>query len=79
MNNLSTSANYKGNPPRLTPSYRGTIKSWHGRILPWRGLGRGPVKVPTHLRIDTSIRPSPGAGAFHGNGHSHLECGGRSI
>ncbi|PKI50533.1 hypothetical protein CRG98_029087 [Punica granatum] len=49
-----TSASYRGSSPRPTQSYRDAIRNWHGRALPWRGLGRGPVEVLTHLRIDAS-------------------------
>ncbi|PKH69231.1 hypothetical protein CRG98_050148, partial [Punica granatum] len=76
--NLSISANYRGSSPRPVPNCRDMIRSWHGRTLPWRGPGRGPVEVQIYLRINTSTRPSPGSGAFHGNGHLRHKHGGRS-
>ncbi|OWM66962.1 hypothetical protein CDL15_Pgr022318 [Punica granatum] len=76
--NSSISASFKGSSPKHALSYRDAIRSWHVRTLPWRGPGRGPVEVPTHLRIDTSTRLSPGIGAFRGNCHLSSERDGRS-
>ncbi|OWM85757.1 hypothetical protein CDL15_Pgr023690 [Punica granatum] len=56
--NSLINANFKGSSPRQAPSYRGAIRSCHVRTLPWRGLGRVPMQVRTHLRIDTSTRLS---------------------
>ncbi|OWM65526.1 hypothetical protein CDL15_Pgr023796 [Punica granatum] len=77
MSNSSISASFKGSSPRHAPSYRGAIRSWHMRTLPWRGPGRGPVEVHTHLRIDTSTRLLPGIGAFRDSGHLRPERDGR--
>ncbi|PKI70841.1 hypothetical protein CRG98_008732 [Punica granatum] len=76
--NSSISARFKGSSPRHTPSYRGAIRSWHVQTLPWRDLGRGPVEVRTHLRIDTFTRLSLGIGAFRGNATMHFCTTGES-
>ncbi|OWM65528.1 hypothetical protein CDL15_Pgr023798 [Punica granatum] len=78
MSNSSIGASFKGSLPKYAPSYRDAIRSWHVRTLLLRGLGRGPVEVPTHHRIDTSTRLPPGIGAFRGNGHLRPERDGRS-
>ncbi|PKI57715.1 hypothetical protein CRG98_021893 [Punica granatum] len=78
LSNSSISASFKGSSPKHALSYRNAIRSWHLRTLPWRGPERGPVEVPTHLRIDTSTRLSPRIGAFYGNGDLRPERDGRS-
>ncbi|PKI48964.1 hypothetical protein CRG98_030631 [Punica granatum] len=79
MNSLSISADVRESSSRLAPRYRDVVRSWRDRTLPWRGPGRGLVEVHTHPRIDISTRPSPGTGAFHGDGRLHLGRGGRPI
>ncbi|OWM83595.1 hypothetical protein CDL15_Pgr004024 [Punica granatum] len=69
---LLINANYKESSPRPAPNCRGVIRSWRKRTLLWKGPGRGPVEVHVHPRIDTSTRPSPGTGPFHGDGRLHL-------
>ncbi|OWM77186.1 hypothetical protein CDL15_Pgr023274 [Punica granatum] len=78
MSNSSISASFKGSSPKHAPSYRDAIRSWHVRTLPWRDPRRGPMEVPTHLRIDISTRLSPGIGVFRGNVQLCHERDGRS-